>query len=473
MIMRDHLWLSFSNLWQNKLRTFLTTLGVVVGIGALISMISFGTGMQKNITHAMKENDLFTSLFVTPKKVDINQMMSGDLGSIADNLKDEGKTLNDSIIYIFNNMEQVELAYPELRFPVKIQFNEEETNTQLQAMPSKMGAFKPFNNLMAGDFFHEDNAKLAIISKELLKKLKIKIKPEKQKKAKTIADSLQRIGQIDINHLIGQKITLISTVIDVKQITANPFMAMMAPDNLPMKDDTVKLTIAGIRDDSQGFTQQRFARLIVPMKTAQSIPRLGFSSVWDLLNRNEKGGGYASVYVRLKNMRNLEEVQNQIEQMGFGTFSIADQFEEIKRGFLIMDAMLGAVGTIALFVAALGIANTLIMSILERTREIGIMKAIGASENEIKSIFLIEAAAIGFWGGILGWGLGWFVTRIANLIANHYIIQSGGTHVELFYIPFWLIASGVGFSMLVSVLAGMYPAMRAANVDPVHALRHD
>lgn len=473
MIIRDHLWLSFSNLWQNKLRTFLTTLGVIVGIGALISMISFGVGMQKNISQALKDNDLFTSLYVTPQKIDINQVMSGDLQSITQNLQQDNQVLNDSILNIFNQMKEVELAYPELRFPVKIQFNGKKTNTQLQAMPPQMGKHKPFNHLMAGEFFQKDNEKQAIISKELLKNLKIRLQPQKQKKAKTVADSLMKIGQVNMNDLIGQKITIISTVIDVNRIAQNPFVAMMDPNNLPMKDDSVKLTIAGIRDDGQGFTQQRFGRLIVPSKTAQTIPHLGFNSVWDLLNRHDKGEGYASVYVRLKKMQDLELIQEKIEKMGFGTFSIADQFEEIKRGFFIMDAMLGAVGTIALFVAALGIANTLIMSILERTKEIGIMKAIGGSENEIKSIFLIEAATIGFWGGILGWGLGWLVTRIANLVANHYIIQSGGTHVELFYIPFWLIASGVGFSILTSILAGMYPANRAAKVDPVRALRHD
>ncbi len=473
MILQDHLWLGFSNLWQNKLRTFLTTLGVVVGIGALIAMISFGTGMQKNITQALKDNDLFTSIYVTSRKVDINQMMSGDLSSMAQTLQTDGPALNDSIITLFNQMENVELAYPELRFPVKVLYNGEEANTQLQAMPPEMGAFKPFNNLTEGTFFSQHNEPSAIISKQLLKDLKVRLKPEDQKKVETVADSLMRIGQTDKAALIGQKITLISTVIDVKRIAQNPFTAMMSPDNLPMQDDSVQLTIAGIRDDGQGFTQQRFGRLIVPSGTAQQIPHLGFSNVYELLNRHDKSGGYASVYVRIKKMRNLEEVQKSIEEMGFGVFSIADQFEEIKRGFLIMDAMLGAVGTIALFVAALGIANTLIMSILERTREIGIMKAIGGSENEIKSIFLIEAATIGFWGGILGWGLGWIVTRIANFVANHYIIEAGGTHVQLFYIPLWLIASGVAFSILISVLAGLYPAIRAARVDPVRALRHD
>ena len=145
----------------------------------------------------------------------------------------------------------------------------------------------------------------------------------------------------------------------------------------------------------------------------------------------------------------------------------------IKKAFLIVDAALGAVGVIALFVAALGIINTMVMSILERTREIGIMKAIGGSETEIKTIFFFEAGCIGFLGGVFGLVLGWLVTRVANLVMNHYIVNNGGYEVDLFYIPVWLILGAMGFSILISLLAGLYPAVRAARVNPVEALRHD
>jgi ABC-type antimicrobial peptide transport system permease subunit len=113
------------------------------------------------------------------------------------------------------------------------------------------------------------------------------------------------------------------------------------------------------------------------------------------------------------------------------------------------------------------------MSILERTREIGIMKAIGGSDGDIRRIFLIEASAIGFFGGMAGVLLGWLVGRIINIGANLYIEQQGGTAGNLFSLPFWLIGGAIGFSIAISLMAGSYPAARAARLDPIQALRHD
>jgi putative ABC transport system permease protein len=115
----------------------------------------------------------------------------------------------------------------------------------------------------------------------------------------------------------------------------------------------------------------------------------------------------------------------------------------------------------------------MVMSILERRREIGIMKAIGASNLEIKLIFFVEASVIGFLGGIFGLILGWLVTRLSNFFMNMYLRPLGEAHVELFYFPFWLLFGSLIFSIVISLLAGLYPAIRASRIDPVKALRHD
>jgi len=113
------------------------------------------------------------------------------------------------------------------------------------------------------------------------------------------------------------------------------------------------------------------------------------------------------------------------------------------------------------------------MSILERTREIGVMKAIGGSDADVRKIFLIEASAIGVLGGVVGVALGWVIGRIANFAANIYIEGQGGSAGDLFSMPLWLIGGAIGFSVLLSLLAGSYPARRAARIDPIQALRHD
>jgi putative ABC transport system permease protein len=182
---------------------------------------------------------------------------------------------------------------------------------------------------------------------------------------------------------------------------------------------------------------------------------------------------YQSAVVKVQSAQATQDVQEQVKKMGFQAFSLNDALQGAKRAFIILDIVLSLIGSIALAVSSLGIVNTMVMSILERTREIGIMKAIGGSDGDIRRIFLIEASAIGLFGGLMGVVLGWLVGRIINIGANIYIQQQGGTPANLFSLPFWLIGGAIGFSIVVSLLAGSYPAARAARLDPIQALRHD
>jgi len=247
-----------------------------------------------------------------------------------------------------------------------------------------------------------------------------------------------------------------------------------APSSVPLREEVSMLEVVGLRGRQSGFGVARFGSgIFVPLETAAAMPRLGFTSVWELLDSSGEDPGYESIYVRTTDVDGVSTVRAAVEEMGHGVFAVVDQLEEIKQSFLVFDAILGAVGTIALIVAALGITNTMVTSILERTREIGVMKAIGASERDIRWIFFSEAATIGFVGGTLGLLLGWGVTRIANAVANHYLRPQGVSEVELFHMPLWIILGALAFAVGVSLLAGLYPASRAARVDPVQALRHD
>jgi ABC-type antimicrobial peptide transport system permease subunit len=214
--------------------------------------------------------------------------------------------------------------------------------------------------------------------------------------------------------------------------------------------------------------------LMVPLAKAKEI-FAGSAATAQAMLRDpaQTSRRYPSAVVRVKSAQLTQEVEDQIKKMGFSAFSLSDALQGAKRGFLVLDIVLSLIGSIALAVSSLGIMNTMVMSILERTREIGIMKAIGASDGDIRRIFLIEASAIGFFGGIAGVALGWLVGRIINLGANVYIQNQGGTPGDLFSLPFWLIGGAIGFSMAISLLAGSYPAARAARLDPIQALRHD
>jgi hypothetical protein len=189
---------------------------------------------------------------------------------------------------------------------------------------------------------------------------------------------------------------------------------------------------------------------------------------------NSETEGYDSAIVRVDDPLALTAVRKRLQELGFASFSIVDQLEQFRTVFLIIDSVLGLLGGISLLVASFGIANTMIMSILERTREIGIMKAIGAEDREIKLIFFVEAAVLGLFGGILGVLAAWAIDAIANRLAYRFILKpQGASFVDFFSLPLWLSFGAILFALIVSILAALYPAARAARIDPVRALRHD
>jgi putative ABC transport system permease protein len=319
--------------------------------------------------------------------------------------------------------------------------------------------------------YPHDSSESVVIKWETLRDLGLVVEYPDLTYTLSREDSIKGTRIISPDSIIGQKITLITAQLN---IPSNPLGILMGQDFEPFEESSREYMICGITNPRGEFTfDHSRSALVIPPVTASKIPRLSFSSVWDILGEGKEEGTYSSIYVRVAQLEDLTPVREKIEAMGVGVFALADELEEIKRAFLIMDSLLGAIGTIALIIAALGIINTMLMSILERTREIGVMKAVGGSENEIKFIFFVEAACIGLIGAIFGLMLGWLVTRIANQVMNTMVLPDNQGPIDLFYFPLWLILGAVGFSVFVSLAAGLYPAIRAARIDPVRALRHD
>ncbi len=471
MNLQDMTIMGFSNLWRTRLRSTLTILGVVIGIGALTSMVSFGTGMQKNITDAFTKNDLFTSMNVTPKDLNVDEMLSGDFSGIEQMMDEKPKPLTDSILEAIRQMEGVILAFPDESFAGKLKFNEKEVSKNMQPIPAAASGFFPYNDMLAGELYPHDSSQTVVIKWETLRDLGLIVEYPDLDYTLSKQDSIKGTRIISPDSIIGRKITLVTAQLN---IPSNPLGILMGNEFDPFEESSREYTICGITNPRGEFSfDHSRSALVIPPVTARSIPRLGFSSVWDILGDGKEEGTYSSIYVRVAEMEDLTPVRKKIEAMGLGVFALADELDEIKRAFLIMDSLLGAIGTIALIIAALGIINTMLMSILERTREIGVMKAVGGSENEIKFIFFIEAACIGLVGAIFGLILGWLVTRIANQVMNTMVLPDNQGPIDLFYFPGWLILGAVGFSIVVSLAAGLYPAIRAARIDPVRALRHD
>jgi len=453
MRITDYIEQSFSNLRKKKLRTFLTTFGVVIGIGALVSMFAFGKGMQKNFTDMFNELELFNYVGVYARSGGPRD--ADDPNNPAPETEQEaGKSalvLDDDFLLSLAGIEGVEWALPEIRFPALIGLDDEEEFSLIQILPADV-CQAGFIKLRAGEFYTSDEEHSLIISDSLLHRLNVK-KPESA---------------------VGREVVVSTMTIDFSLSNLKNIVSFLKGTGLPFSKQNYTFTIVGVIE-RMGMSGPMPVRsgVFIPHGTSEKMKKLSFTSINDIFRSMRPSRGYSAVGIKLTSPKYVEPVKAQMEELGFETFAMLDQLEEIKTGFRFVDLFLFAVGMIGISVAALGIINTMVMSILERYKEIGIMKAVGASDKDVKKIFFFESGVIGFMGGVFGLGLGWIVSSIINLIINSIATQQGVPPMSYFTFPWWLCLGAIAFSILISLLAGIYPTLRAVRVDPVVALRHD
>ncbi|MHC4888506.1 MAG: ABC transporter permease, partial [Planctomycetota bacterium] len=430
-----------------KLRTILTTSGVMIGIGALVSMFSFGQGVQKNITHRFKELDLLNyiavyppseeSLFPQPsEKADANQPVPA---------------LNDEFIDQLTQLEGVVLAFPEIRFPALVRFHDKQRFCFIQVFSApvcRSGLLK----IREGDYYAAGDANSLIISDSLLRRMHVR----------------------DPKTAIGEVVEVSTLKLDSQLFNPANIASVMQGDKLPFSQESHAFNIVAVAE-RMGFGGPMPMRSDVYIAPAASnkMKKVLMTNIRDLFQSPQQAGGYSAVSVKVSSIRYIDSVKALMEEKGLRTFALVDQLGKIKTGFIFMDMFLFALGMIAITVASLGIINTMVMSILERYREIGIMKAVGASDRDVKKIFFFESGVIGFLGGVFGLVLGWVVSMLINQVANYFLAKHAVPYVDYFSFPWWLCLGAVIFPILISLVAAIYPASRAARVDPVVALRHD
>lgn len=447
----DYIEQSFSNLCKKKLRTFLTTFGVVIGIGALVCMFAFGQGMQKNMTESFNKLELFNYLGVFPRSQDSQNSQSPEDPNSEQETVRRKRILDDDFLLELAKIDGVEWAFPEMRFPAMIRLGDNEEYSLIQVVPAKI-CRSGIVNLRAGSFYTTDDANSLIISDSLLHRLEIK-KPEE---------------------VIGREIEVSTLAFDFSLANLPNILSFLSGKGLPFSRQIYTFTIAGVTK-RMGMDGTRLMRsdVCIPYGTSKRMKKIPLTNISDLFVSSEQSQGYPAAGIKLASPEYVEPVRKQVKEMGFNTFSLMDQVEEIKVVFIFMDLFLFAVGMIGIVVASLGIMNTMVMSILERYKEIGIMKAVGASNRDVKKIFLFESAVIGFMGGVFGLALGWVVSVIINAVINAFAVRQGAPYMNYFSFPWWLCLGAIAFSIFISLVSGIYPTLRAARVDPVVALRHD
>ncbi|MDI6770145.1 MAG: ABC transporter permease [Anaerolineales bacterium] len=283
------------------------------------------------------------------------------------------------------------------------------------------------------------------------------------------------------------------TIIIGPQVAANFYDPRLRPGQEPPKPPDLynqQLTFVFIKWDREGNEIRKTVTYQVVGVLTETLGENDWSILMRLddvkaLNEWAQGrrinynkDGYSQVIVEVDKVDNVLAVNDAITALGFQAYTPLSFVQGINNFFVILQFIFGGVGAIALLVAAIGIANTMTMAILERTREIGLMKAIGATNRNVLAIFLGEAAGIGFIGGLGGVLIGWLAGQGLNVLAIVYLAsqaaQQGGIPLSVaVYTPLWLLVFALVFATLIGLLSGLYPALRAATMVPVNALKYE
>jgi hypothetical protein len=353
-----------------------------------------------------------------------------------------------------------------------------------------------FSRIEAGRMFASDSAREAVVTTEFLRQAKIDTPESAVGRELILSVDRIRLDSGLVQALRGstgvvERVFVKGWIDSVRQAS---YLKRVVQDELGQAltnfsqgffnhpatiSDT--LTIVGVLKRSDGHS--RFEPVMMPIATAERFASGGLSSDpmelfaglrdGSLVVRSNLGAqkNYPRATLQLDPMAPFKPIKDSVEAHGFRSYSYAEEFEQITKFFIYFDMALALVGMIALITASLGIVNTMVMSIMERRREIGVLKALGASEADIKVLFLFESALIGFIGSVAGIALGWLVSRVSSAVAQYFMAREGFDEVELFALPWWLILQAIAFGLLVSIAAGAWPAARAARTDPVEALR--
>ncbi|MDB5392319.1 MAG: ytrF 1 [Planctomycetaceae bacterium] len=510
----DLLKLPLVALWQQKVRTLLTTLGVVFGSFVLAASLSIGQGVQDTIERMSHRSDFLRKIRVGPAWGDSKTEEKAEQIEIKGEMQEDKRdrirkaTLQSKQRFATDRMrikltreklqELAALPHVESVVPVIWQYGTALIDGQAQAVD--IGSGRPVDvdcqrRLVAGRLFESSSETAALVSEFLLYRLGL----TDDDAVKSVVGRTLRLEFRPQHHEPGFSLSLRKSddtdvtreelaVLD--KIRAQLPTAVTKLDLNPADLQTLQKAIHGVARPTSGPFHADFKIVGVlrlrneeeqkepwdPLRVETEVV-LPFETATDLYFRvpgqNKQGIGQAIVIV--DDEQNAKEVFKKIAETGLSTDALLEYIERERLMYLMIFGGMTCVAAVALLVAALGIANTMLMSVLERTREIGIMKAVGAGNGHLQFIFLAEGALIGISGGVCGLLLAWGASFPGDAWVRTIVTRDLKIDLEgsIFAFPPWLIFVVVSFAVLVTTLAAVFPARRAARIDPVRALRHE
>ena len=446
----DLLRMSASNLLRRKLRTALTVLGVIIGTASIVVMVSLGLGLRKSSLAQIEEYGGLTT-------INVNNYSWYNSDSTGD---EEPKRIDDAVVAEMAQIPHVEVASPLLDVSVIAKQGAYEGWFRIQGMNQEAlqkmdidiaeGELPPadgnlqlfYGNQVITNFY---NARTNEYYWETMEVPDVDLMNEPVFLIFD-TDAYYQAGSTDGN---GQ------TILPPKKYII-PTCGMMAGD-LETYKENCNSVFADI-DALKAMLKKVFKNKVIPGQPATKS------------GKPYKELYYEEVYIRVDSMDHVKEVQQAIQDMGFNANSNAEWMEQTQSQMGMIQMVLGGIGAVSLFVAAIGITNTMMMSIYERTKEIGIIKVLGCDLGNIRSMFLLEAGFIGFFGGMAGLILSEIISAVINSVVGK---ASGGYYEQLSYIPLWLILVSLVFAVLVGMVAGFFPALRAMKLSPLAAIRNE
>ncbi|MBQ4529933.1 MAG: ABC transporter permease [Lachnospiraceae bacterium] len=455
----DLLTMSVNNLWRRKLRTALTVLGVVIGTAAIVVMVSLGIALNKSYLEDVEQSGGLTTINVYSG----NEYAFFEGGSQSDDT--EKIELTDDVIEELAQLDHVEFVSPVLTSNIIIKQGLYQADLYVRAMSSE--ALNKLDIPLAYGSVPQDGEELRyVLGNQAITNFY---------NAKTNSYPYWDTGEVPDVDLQGD----FFVIYDVDAY----YQTLWGDASDPESGTTIKppkkyimsdfsLVSGGLEEYNQ-FSSDTYANIdafkaqLKKVFKNKAIPGQPTTKS----GKPYKYWVYNEAYVKVDHMDNVTDVQKVISEMGLQPTSNAEWVESAQKQSRSIQAVLGGIGAVSLFVASIGIANTMMMSIYERTKEIGIIKVLGCSLGNIRTLFLLEAAFIGLIGGILGLILSYGISALMNQFMGSMMSGMMGSTSSVSVIPPWLSLFALSISVLVGILSGFFPALKAMKLSPLSAIK--